>query len=103
MAILVWPLKMILRGNAQDRVEPFISGFIDTLMALLRRPRILLVAAVYTVVALGLDALFCLLAFKAVGMTVPVLVVLFGYTLFNLSFILPSRPARSEATNLSGC
>jgi uncharacterized protein (TIRG00374 family) len=102
VAILVWPLKMILRGNAHDRVEPFISGFIDSLIALLRRPRILLVAAVYTVVALGLDALFCLLAFRAVGVTVPVLVVLFGYTLFNLSFILPSPPGQVGSNELIG-
>jgi uncharacterized protein (TIRG00374 family) len=102
VVILAWPLKILMRGNARDRVEPFVSGFVDTLMALLRRPRILLVAAAYTVVALGLDALFCLLAFKAVGVTVPVLVVLFGYTLFNLSFILPSPPGQVGSNELIG-
>ena len=102
VAILVRPLQMLLRGSARDRVEPFISGFIDTLIALIRRPRILLIAAVYTVLALGLDALFCLLAFKAVDVTVPVLVVLYGYTLFNLSFILPSPPGQVGSNELIG-
>ena len=53
-------------------------------------------------VALGLDALFCLLAFRAVGVTVPVLVVLYGYTLFNLSFILPSPPGQVGSNELIG-
>jgi uncharacterized protein (TIRG00374 family) len=102
VAILVRPLEILLRGSVRDRVEPFISGFIDTLIALIRRPRILLIAAVYTVLALGLDALFCLLAFKAVNVTVPVLVVLYGYTLFNLSFILPSPPGQVGSNELIG-
>jgi uncharacterized protein (TIRG00374 family) len=102
VALLVRPLDALLRGGARDRIEPFITGFLDTLMALLRRPRILLIAAMYTVLALGLDALFCLLAFRAVGVTVPLLVVLYGYTLFNLSFILPSPPGQIGSNELIG-
>ena len=56
----------------------------------------------YTVIALGLDALFCLLAFRAVGVTVSLLVVLYGYTLFNLSFILPSPPGQVGSNELIG-
>jgi uncharacterized protein (TIRG00374 family) len=102
ITILIRPLETLLRGGAGDRVGPFISGFIDTLAALIRRPRILLIAAAYTVLALGLDALFCLLAFRAVGVTVPLLVVLYGYTLFNLSFILPSPPGQVGSNELIG-
>ena len=51
---------------------------------------------------MALDALFCLLAFRAVGVTVPVLVVLYGYTLFNLSFILPSPPGQVGSNELIG-
>jgi uncharacterized protein (TIRG00374 family) len=102
VVILVRPLEMLLRGSARDRVEPFISGFIDTLIGLIRRPRILLIAALYTALALGLDALFCLLAFKAVDVSVPFLVVLYGYTLFNLSFILPSPPGQVGSNELIG-
>jgi uncharacterized protein (TIRG00374 family) len=102
MALLIRPLHALLRGRVRDQIEPFITGFIDTLVALIRRPRILLIAAMYTVVALGLDALFCLLAFKAVGVTVSLLVVFYGYTLFNLSFILPSPPGQVGSNELIG-
>jgi len=102
VALIVRPLRAVLPGRLRDRIAPFITGFIDTLLALLRRPRILLVAAGYTVLALTLDALFCLLAFWAVGVNVPLLVVLYGYTLFNLSFILPSPPGQIGSNELIG-
>jgi uncharacterized protein (TIRG00374 family) len=102
VVLLARPLEALLPGGAQDRIGPFIAGFIDTLIALIRRPRILLMAAIYTVLALGLDALFCLLAFRAVGVTIPVLIVLYGYTLFNLSFILPSPPGQVGSNELIG-
>ena len=102
VAFIVRPLRAVLPGGLLDRIAPFITGFIDTLLALLRRPRILLVAAGYTVLALTLDALFCLLAFWAVGVNVPLLVVLYGYTLFNLSFILPSPPGQIGSNELIG-
>jgi uncharacterized membrane protein YbhN (UPF0104 family) len=102
VALVARPLEVLLPGGARDRIRPFIAGFVDTLIALIRRPRILLIAGAYTVAALGLDALFCLLAFRAVGATVPVLVVLYGYTLFNLSFILPSPPGQVGSNELIG-
>jgi uncharacterized membrane protein YbhN (UPF0104 family) len=102
VALLARPLEALLPGAAADRVRPFVAGFVGTLTALLRRPRALLIAAGYTVLALVLDALFCLLAFRAVGVSVPFLVVLYGYTLFNLSFILPSPPGQVGSNELIG-
>jgi len=102
VTLVVRPLQAVLPGRLRDRIAPFVTGFLDTLLALLRRPRILLTAAVYTGFALALDALFCLLAFRAVGVTVPLLVVLYGYTLFNLSFILPSPPGQVGSNELIG-
>jgi uncharacterized protein (TIRG00374 family) len=102
IALVARPLEMMLRGDARDRMRPFIVGFTDSLLSLLRRPRLLAGAAAYTVVAVTLDALFCLLAFWAVGVAVPVLVVLYGYTLFNLSFILPSPPGQVGSNELIG-
>ena len=102
VTLLARPLAALLPRGAAARVRPFIAGFAATLIALIRRPRILLAAAVYTVFALGLDALFCLLAFRAVGVTVSFLVVLYGYTLFNLSFILPSPPGQVGSNELIG-
>jgi uncharacterized membrane protein YbhN (UPF0104 family) len=102
VALVVRPLRAVLPGGLRDRVAPFVTGFVDTLLALTRRPRILLAAVCYTVLALMLDALFCLLAFWAVGVNVPLLVVLYGYTLFNLSFILPSPPGQIGSNELIG-
>ena len=102
VALFTRPLEALLPGRVRNQVAPFIAGFIDTLVALIRRPRLLLIAAIYTFVALGLDALFCLLAFRAVGVTVPLVVVLYGYTLFNLSFILPSPPGQVGSNELIG-
>ena len=102
VALLTRPVQALLPGRVRDQVAPFIAGFIDTLVALIRRPRVLLSAAIYTFVALGLDALFCLLAFRAVGVTVPLVVAIYGYTLFNLSFILPSPPGQAGSNELVG-
>jgi uncharacterized protein (TIRG00374 family) len=102
VAMLARPVELVLRGTARERVRPFIAGFTDTLLALLRRPRLLAGAGAYTLVAVTLDALFCLLAFWSVGVAVPVLVVLYGYTLFNLSFILPSPPGQVGSNELIG-
>ena len=76
--------------------------FFDTLLALVRQPRLLLAAAGYTVVAVSLDALFCLLAFKAVGESVALPVVLYGYTFYNLAFILPTPPGQIGSNELIG-
>jgi uncharacterized protein (TIRG00374 family) len=102
VALIIRPLEAILRGAVRDRIAPFVAGFIDTIITLFRRPRILLTAAIYTILALGLDALFCVLAFKSVGVTVTLLVALYGYTLFNLSFILPSPPGQVGSNEIIG-
>jgi uncharacterized protein (TIRG00374 family) len=84
------------------RMEPFLVRFIDILLSLVMRPRLLARAALLTVAAVCLDALFCLLAFAAVGTPVPFPVVLFGYTLFNLAFILPTPPGQIGSNELIG-
>jgi uncharacterized protein (TIRG00374 family) len=95
-------LGAVLPRRAQRRVEPFIGRFVDTLLSLVRQPRLMLVAAAYTAVAVALDALFCLLAFKAVGVGVALPVVLYGYTFYNLAFILPTPPGQIGSNELIG-
>src|SRR5207248_6412062 len=67
-----------------------------------RQPRVMAVAAAYTAVAVVLDALFCLLAFRAVGVSIALPVVLYGYTFFNLAFILPTPPGQVGSNELVG-
>jgi uncharacterized protein (TIRG00374 family) len=102
LSLLTRPLARVLPAAARQRVEPFVTQFLDTLVALVRKPRVMLVAALYTVAAVLLDALFCLLAFRAVGVSVTLPLVLFGYTLFNLAFILPTPPGQVGSNELLG-
>jgi uncharacterized protein (TIRG00374 family) len=102
LALIIRPAAAMLPKAALRRIEAFIVMFVDTLLALIRRPRVLLVAAAYTAVALCLDALFCLLAFRAVGVAVAVPVALYGYTFFNLAFILPTPPAQVGSNEIIG-
>jgi uncharacterized protein (TIRG00374 family) len=109
LALAVWRptvaqsvLTRPLPAAARPRVGPFIAQFIDTLLALVRQPRLMLIAAGYTAIAVFLDALFCLLAFKAVGVSVSLPVVLYGYTFFNLAFILPTPPGQVGSNELIG-
>lgn len=102
VALLTRPLVAALPRGTRKRTGPFIAQFVDTLLALIRQPRLLLKAAAYTVVAVGLDALFCFLAFKAVGVAIPLVVVLYGYTLFNVAFILPTPPGQVGSNEFIG-
>jgi uncharacterized protein (TIRG00374 family) len=102
LTLITRPLAALRRPGVRERVEPFIVRFLDTLVALVRQPRLMLVAVAYTTLAVSLDALFCLLAFRAVGVTVPLPAVLYGYTLFNLAFLLPTPPGQVGSNELVG-
>jgi uncharacterized protein (TIRG00374 family) len=102
MALLTRVLVAVLPARFRSGAETFIERFLDTLLSLIRRPRVLVVAAGYTGVAVCLDALFCLLAFRAVGAAVSIPVVLYGYTFYNLAFILPTPPGQIGSNELVG-
>jgi uncharacterized protein (TIRG00374 family) len=102
MELLTRPLARVLPDGARQHIEPFIVSFVDTLLALVRQPRLLLMAAGYTAVAVSLDALFCLLAFMAVDQPVAIPIVLYGYTFYNLAFILPTPPGQVGSNELIG-
>jgi uncharacterized protein (TIRG00374 family) len=102
LAVLSGLLKAALPERVAHRVEPFVVGFVNTLMRLLRRPRLLLIATAYTAVAVGLDALFCYLAFRTVGVSLSATTVLYGYTFYNLAYILPTPPAHLGSNELVG-
>jgi uncharacterized protein (TIRG00374 family) len=102
LTFLMRPLAAILPGRLAGRVGPFIEQFVDTLVGLIRQPRLLLAATGYTALAVALDALFCSLAFRAVGVGVTLPVVLYGYTLYNLAFLLPTPPGQVGSNELVG-
>lgn len=100
LRLLSWGLAHLPR--VVQRIEPFLARFVDTLLSLVVRPWLLLRAALLTCVALVLDALFCLLAFAAIGSWIPFPTVLFGYTFFNLAFILPTPPGQIGSNEVIG-
>ena len=102
LALLTRPLAGVVPSGARRRIEPMIVLFVDTLVALVRQPRLMLVAVTFTAVAVSLDALFCLLAFRAVGMAVSPPVALYGYTFYNLAFILPTPPGQVGSNEVIG-
>jgi uncharacterized protein (TIRG00374 family) len=100
LRLLGWGVARLprpLRG-----IEPFVMRFVDALLAIVARPRLLAMAALYTVGAVCLDALFCMLAFQAVGAAVTFPMMLFGYTFFNLAFILPTPPGQIGSNEVLG-
>jgi uncharacterized protein (TIRG00374 family) len=101
-SVLTRPLSKLLPQTARHRVGPFVAQFIETFLTLVRQPRLMAIATAYTAVAVILDAVFCLLAFKAVGVPISLPVVLYGYTFFNLAFILPTPPGQVGSNELVG-
>jgi uncharacterized protein (TIRG00374 family) len=95
-------LAGVLPRGARERMEPLIDTFLQTLVALTRRRSLLLAAAALTAIAVFLEALFCLLAFRAVGVHIAPQVALYGYTLFNLAYILPTPPGHVGSNELIG-
>jgi uncharacterized membrane protein YbhN (UPF0104 family) len=102
LALITRTLAIVLPQRLRPRIEPAVAQFIDTLVALIHRPRLLLTAAAYTLVAVCLDALFCLLAFRSVGVAIAPGTVLYGYTFYNLAFILPTPPGQVGSNELVG-
>jgi uncharacterized protein (TIRG00374 family) len=102
LAFLARPLAALMPSGVRGQIEPFVAQFVHTLLALLRQPRLMLTATAYTAVAVGLDALFCLLGFRAVGVGVALPVVLYGYTFYNLTFLLPTPPGQVGSNELMG-
>jgi uncharacterized protein (TIRG00374 family) len=95
-------LRRVTPRRVRPHVEPFVIGFVDTLVTLARQPRLFVLAAGYTAVALGLDSLFCFMAFRAVGAGISFPVALYGYTLYNLAYILPTPPGQIGSNEVVG-
>jgi uncharacterized protein (TIRG00374 family) len=92
----------ILPGVVGGKIEAFATGFVDSLLASTSRPRIFLLALVLTCLAVVCDGLFAMFAFWTVGLTVSFGTVLFGYTVYNMFFILPTPPGQVGSNEAVG-
>ena len=95
-------LTLTLPKRISTRITPFVANFVDTMLELVRRPRLMIGASLYTAVAASLDALFCYLAFHAVGASISLGVAFYGYTFYNLAFILPTPPGHVGTNEVVG-
>jgi uncharacterized protein (TIRG00374 family) len=112
LALAVWRRQMALAllssftahlpALVRRRVEPFTLRFVEALLGMMMRPRMLAIAMLYTLIAVGLDALFCLLAFQAVGASIAFPGALYGYTFYNMAYLLPSPPGQLGSNELVG-
>lgn len=74
--------------------DEFIRLFIGGMDLFRSQPLKLLGALGFTILGVILDGLYFWLIFRAFGMVYPFAMVLFGYTLINLSYALPQPPAQ---------
>lgn len=92
----------LLPARLGDKIEGFATGFVDALLAGASRPLIFLPALLLTCGAVACDALFASLAFWTIGLPVSFGTVLFGYTLYNMFYILPTPPGQLGSNEVVG-
>jgi uncharacterized membrane protein YbhN (UPF0104 family) len=84
------------------KVEGFATGFVDSLLAAASQPGIFLPAIMLTLVAVCFDALFAMLAFWTIGYHISFGVALFGYSVYNMFYILPTPPGQVGSNEAVG-
>ncbi len=85
-----------------EKVEAFATGFVDSLLIGASRPRIFIPAILLTSVAVIFEGLFAMLAFWTVGMPLDFGTAIFGYTLYNMFYILPTPPGQVGSNEVVG-
>ncbi len=99
---LLQKMTRILPGVIGKKIEAFATSFVDSLLASASNPRIFLLALVLTCLAVVCDSLFAMFAFWTVGFSISFGTVIFGYTVYNLFFILPTPPGQIGSNEAVG-
>lgn len=84
------------------KIEAFAIGFVDSLLMGASRPRIFIPAILLTGVAVIFEGLFAMLAFWTVGLQLDFGTAIFGYTLYNMFYILPTPPGQVGSNEVVG-
>jgi uncharacterized protein (TIRG00374 family) len=85
-----------------SKITAFATSFVDTLLSALRRPKIFILAVLLTCVAVTFDSLFAMFAFWTIGFPISFGTAIFGYTVFNMFFILPTPPGQLGSNEAVG-
>ena len=91
---LLGKLLAIFPSGLQGKINSFLEIFIRGLNIFEHHWSILLLAVGLTALGIALDGLYFYLLFRAFGIGFSYVLVLFGYTLINLSYALPQPPAQ---------
>ncbi len=99
---LLHAILRLLPRKIGSKIEAFATNLVDSLVVAVSRPRIFLPAISLTCVAVICDGLFAMFVFWATGLPMQFGAAIFGYTVFNMSFILPSTPGRVGSNEIVG-
>jgi uncharacterized protein (TIRG00374 family) len=99
---LLHKVKGVFPKSFGSKIESFAIGFIDALLLSMSRPKIFIAAALLTGVAVIFDGLFAMLVFWAIGFPIPFGTAIFGYTVYNMFYILPNPPAQVGSNEAVG-
>jgi uncharacterized membrane protein YbhN (UPF0104 family) len=95
-------ITSLLPGVIGGKIEAFATGFVDSLLASTRRPRVFLLALALTCLAIVCDSLFAMFAFWTIGFPISFGTAIFGYTVYNMFFILPTPPGQIGSNEAVG-
>jgi uncharacterized protein (TIRG00374 family) len=95
-------ITRILPHTLGRKIEAFATGFVDSLLAGASRPRIFLFAMALTCLAVVCDSLFAMFAFWTIGLPISFGTAIFGYTVYNMFFILPTVPGQVGSNEAVG-
>ncbi len=85
-----------------SKIEGFATGFVDSLLAAASQPKIFIPAVLLTCVAIVFDGLFAMLAFWTIGFPISFGTAIFGYTVYNMFYILPTPPGQVGSNEAVG-
>jgi uncharacterized protein (TIRG00374 family) len=92
----------LLPKSIGGKIEGFATGFVDSLLMGASQPRIFIPAVLLTVVAVTFDGLFAMLAFWTIGFQISYGTAIFGYTVYNMFYILPTPPGQVGSNEAIG-
>jgi uncharacterized protein (TIRG00374 family) len=89
-----------LPSKIKEKVLIFFHNCVEGIVICQHKKRVIPPCFVYTVLATVLEGLYFFMIFKAFGIELGFLNVLFGYTLIFLSYVLPQPPAQIGTNEL---
>ncbi len=99
---LLQKLTSLLPKAISGKVEGFATSFVDALLLGASQPHIFLPAIALTCAAVLCDGLFAMLAFWTIGFHISFGMALFGYSVYNMFYILPTPPGQVGSNEVVG-